>query len=211
MSKYQAYAITLRPKDGVTNEQIVTFNKWATRYSEYSLIVTEKEDTARHIHAGIFLKKPTLKGNICKLLDRLPLDLSATERIVFLQGVKPMFNHDWITYCNKGDFTTTIHSNLPEQKHLESYFAQSPTTSHVRKNLTYYGRLEKLWYEYNEPGVEINPKNVRDFLFRMMYSLRVIDVIRDDKSIIQVSRHLSRYINKAESSTIEPNPFELDL
>ena len=211
MSKYQAYAITLRPSGGVNDEQLTTFVKWVTKYSTYSLVVTEKEGSDRHIHAGVFLKAPTLKGNVWKLLVRLPLSLSDTEKRVFQQGLKPMFNHDWIDYCRKGDSTQILHSNLPESECLESYFpTKTAERSYVKKSSPYYLKLEGLWYEHVSPGVEVNPRNIRNFLFKMMYSERLIDVIKDDKQIIQVSRHLSRFISKADESTIESTIHEWD-
>jgi len=48
----------------------------------------------------------------------------------------------------------------------------------------------------------------RDFLFNMMYNERCINVIRDDKAIVQTARHLVRWLNKATHSTIELAPFE---
>jgi hypothetical protein len=41
-----------------------------------------------------------------------------------------------------------------------------------------------------------------------MYSLRILPVIKDDKTIIQTARHLTRWLTKKEHSTIELPPFE---
>ena len=71
-----------------------------------------------------------------------------------------------------------------------------------------YWELEKLWYEHSRPGIEVNTENVRHFLFSMMYNKRLINIIKDDKTIIQTARHLTRWINKVDYSTIELAPFE---
>lgn len=202
--KHQTFAITHRPKNGVTDDDVATMVKYCRRIAKYYKVITEKEDSQRHIHAAIFTEKPMYKKVIVLAVTKLYPDLLPEEKMVLRQGIKVSGNTQWLDYLEKGDSTEVIASNLPEKKHLESYYPPPEEISKtVRKNLTYYGRLEKLWYEHTPPGVVANPVNCRHFLFNMMYNERLIDVIRDDRTIIQTSRHLARYLNKVTESCIE--------
>lgn len=203
-TKKQTFAITHRPKGGVSDEDVKTMVKYCERVAKYYKVITEKEGCERHIHAAIFTKEPILKKNVVRSVLNLYPDLLPEEKMVLRQGVKVSGSSQWLDYLEKGDSTVVIQSNLPEVAHLEAYYPPPAEISNkVRKNLTYYGRLEKLWYEHVDPGKVQNPENCRHFLFNMMYNKRLIDVIRDDRTIIQTSRHLARYLNKVQESCIE--------
>jgi len=209
--KFKTFALTIRPRDGVTDKHVETAVAWVRTRSDYYHIVTEKDGSARHIHAGIVLKKEVSKSNLGTLLKRLFSDLASDEQKVLLKGVKVMYNEDFIRkYLAKDDNTVVVASNLPEVGHLESYFPPKPIQSdgRTKRCSIYYLELEKLWYEHARPEEEVNTVNARNFLFKMMYSKRLISVIRDDRMIIQTARHLVRFIGKVEDSTIELAPFE---
>lgn len=208
--KCSTFALTIRPRNGVTDSMISTIVNWIKSRCLYYLIVTEKLDSARHVHAGIVLKKEVTRSNLCMSLSRLLNDsLDHEERRVFLSGIKIMYNDDWINnYLNKDDDTVIIESSLPEAGFLESYYPVQETTTRKPRCSAYYVNLERLWYENKIPGTEVNTLVVRDFLFELMYNKRVIDIIRDDKGIVQVARHLVRFLKKATESTIELAPFE---
>lgn len=201
--KESVYAITHRPKDGVSDHDIHVLTEYLRKKGKYYKVITEKEGHERHIHAVVYLKEPVLKKNIVRAVLDLYKDLLPEEKMVLRQGVKVSKSIQWLDYLAKGDSTVVIAENLPEVSHLESYYPERPTTERESKKVTYYLRLERLWYEHVSPDKVPNPENCRHFLFNMMYNERLIDVIRDDKTIIQVSRHLARYINKVKESTIE--------
>lgn len=209
--KYKTFAITFRPRDGVTNDQIAKMEKWLRRHAEYHHLITEKEDLERHIHCGFVKKNESTVSNMRALMKGLFKGISAEESRVLSAGVKIMYNEDWLSsYLNKGDDTVVISTNLPEAGHLESYFPPKPIVSdnRTRKCSAYYHDLEKLWYEHQGPDVVYNTENARNFLFNLMYNLRCIPVIRDDQQIKQTARHLTRWMKKLDSSTIELAPFE---
>lgn len=212
MSKFTTFALTIRPKDGITDHHIKLTMGFIRRTCEYYHVVTEKEGSQRHIHAGIVLKKESTKGDLTTRILRLFNDLSVEERSVLRKGVKIMYNMDFITkYLDKDDDTVVLASNLPEAGSMESYFPDKPLTPQEgkeRKCSVYYHELERMWYENRAPHHEVNTVTTRDFLFEMMYAKRCLPVIRDDKQIIQVSRHLTRWLNKVTTSTIELPVFE---
>ena len=207
---FKSFSITIRPKDGITDEQIQKYCAFSKKKSLYCYIVTEKEASERHVHAALITDKATRVDNLQRSIINLYPDFTNAEKRVAIL-VKPMYNFTWITYLQKGDSTVIVESNLPEVALLDSYFPEEPKNK-VRSTVksTYYGRLEKLWFENTTPDVDPIPVNCRNFLFDMMYNKRVIDPLRDDKTIIQVSRHLSRYIKKTNISCVFPSEFELD-
>jgi len=211
---HRTFAFTIRPRDGVTDDHIDRMINWIKPRSKYYKVVTEKEGTARHIHAFMVSHKPLLTHNVRRSVLTVYKDLSETEREVLRNGVKTAFTIDWLKYLEKGDFTEVHASELPEVSHLQAFFP--PKTDNTKKDSskreTYYTKLEQLWLKHQSPDVDPSPVNVRHFLFRMMYSMRVIDVLRDDRSVIQVSRHLSRFLQHSETCHFEPcTAFEPDL
>lgn len=210
MDKCQSYALTIRPLDGITDQQVTMTMKWVKRTCDFYHVITEKTGSERHIHAGLFLKNPKTRSNVVTELMRLFKDLSAAEKSVLRSGLKIMYNGDFIkNYLAKGDDTVMVESLLPEKGHMESFFPPKPEPKvKGRKVSLYYHELERMWYEYRTPAHEINTITARDFLFEVMYDKRCLTVIRDDRTICQTARHLTRWLKKLSSSTIEIPPFE---
>lgn len=203
-NKFHTFAVTIRPRDGITDKQIETFVLWCKKQCLYYHVITEKTDYERHVHAAVFFNLKKTRSNVCTMMKRLYKDLSSEEQKVLLRGIKVMYNKDFVmNYMNKDDDTVIIESVLPESNHMESYFPPpKPAVSsdgRTKKCSAYYHELERLWYEHMEPHHEKNTMVIRDFLFKMMYSLRVIPVMRDDNTIRQTARHLCRWLNKSES------------
>lgn len=209
---FRTYAVTLRPLDGISDSQVSTMAKWIKKNSSYYHVVTEKTGSSRHLHAGFVLKEARPRSNVLQRLMQLFKDLTPSEKSVFRSGLKIMFNWDFVnSYLDKDDDTVVVESHLPEEGHIESFFPPKPVPSEaarVKKCSLYYHELEALWYKHTTPGYEVNTINARHFLFKVMYSERCLPVIRDDKQIVQVARHLVRWLNKATESSIELPPFE---
>lgn len=203
MQKFKTFAFTLRPRDGVTDKQIQKLNKYIRNKCEYWHVITEKTDDERHVHAALVMKEPTTRSNISTYLSRMYKDLEDDEHKVMLSGLKIMYNEDFIRkYMDKDDDTVVVDSNLPEEGFLESYFPPKPKEEGVKakRQLAYHQymkELEALWREHQPVHVEVNTENVRDFLFNMQYNKRLIGLI-DDKKLIQVSKWLTRWMNKVE-------------
>lgn len=206
---FQSFAVTLRPHHGISDGQVDKFVKWCRKKCKYFYVITEKDDENRHLHAGLFLLTAMSQSNLCTTLLRLYKDLEDVEKRVFRNGIKVMYNMDWLDkYLKKGDSTIVVEDNLPESGHLESYFPEPKEKKKKEGANPYYEKLEKLWYEHKEPQYEINTINARHFLFKMMYAKDIIKVIGDDKKIIQTARHLVRRLKRLEESTIVLPPYE---
>lgn len=213
--KYKTYALTIRPLDGATRFHDDILCKFVRKYCEYYYIVSEKLDDERHLHAGIFLKKALPRSNISQMLKRIFRDLTDEEKRVLNQGIRIMYNMDFIdNYLNKDDDTELVLRNLPEASCLESYWPPSKEQEKAKAKAAvdkYYANLEYLWYQHQNPSVEINYDTCARFLSRMMYSDRLVRVLRDDKAHAQCAKHLSRYLRKDESYVPPLAPWETDL
>lgn len=212
MEKCRTYALTIRPLDGITDDQVTMVSRYIKRQCDYYHVVTEKTGSARHIHAGLILKNPKSRSNFVTDVLRMFKNLSPSEKSVLRQGIKIMYNFDFINcYLSKDDDTVVIDSCLPEKGHIESFFPPKPLpteTVKVKKCSLYYHELEDLWYKHVTPGTELSTVEARRFLAKMMYSERCVPVIRDDKQIIQTARHLVRWLSKVEDDVWELPPFE---
>lgn len=209
----KTFAITLRPRDGVTDDDITLFSAWMRKHCEYYYLITEKLVEDRHIHAALFLKTPSTQSNLCTTLLRLMKHLDPEEKAVFRKGIKVMYNADFLnSYMQKGDDTVVINECLPEAATLNSYYPPAlPRKKGPSAVDPFYANLERLWWEHKRPIEETNPSNLRNFLMDMMNNKRVIRVVADNRKIFQISIALSRYINKETSYLVEPEPFHQDV
>lgn len=210
--KFKTYALTLRPRNGITEQQVEAFVAWIRKRSEHYHVVSEKTGHAKHVHAALYLKVSVSRSNFCVVYSRLlkKFGLDVEETVVASKGVKILYNNDFVLkYLDKDDDTVVIASCLPEVSRLESFYPPKPeVNSRAEQHSQYYWRLEVLWFKYTSPEYEVHTANARDFLFKMMYSERCIAVIKDDRQIIQVARHLTRWLKRSTYSTIELPPFE---
>lgn len=210
--KFKTFALTLRPLNGITDDQIEKLTSWIRKRSEHYHVITEKTGSARHLHSACYLKLAVSRSNFLVVYTRLlkTFDLNWDELNVAKKGVVILYNNDFVTnYLNKDDDTQVVVSCLPEISRLESWYPLKPEVKkRVEKHSKYYWQLESLWYKYTGPSYEINTPNVRDFLFKMMYSERCISVIKDDRQIIQTARHLTRWLKKEVNCPFELPPFE---
>lgn len=213
MSAYKSYAITVRPLDGATHVHDDAIMKFLRKYCEYYYAVSEKTGTERHIHAGLFMKKAVIPSNMKLMLRRVLPMLSDDERRVLNQGVKIMYNMDFITnYLDKDDDTEVLMNCLPEEATLDSYWPPSKDQQKaqaMKATDKFYANLEFLWFQHMLPNTEISKQSCQDFLFSMMFEKRLIKVLRDRKAILTTSEMLFWYLSKANRGVIERPPWEV--
>lgn len=212
MDKFNTFAVTVRPRSGVSNAHINLYTEWVKKYAEYYYIVTEKFDDERHIHSAVFLKKKVARSNVCTMLLRLFKDLDSDERSVLQKGVKVLYSNSFLVeYMNKGDSTVLVERNLPELSVLECYYPPKPACAPTGRRLNMHSTMEeyeRLWRIHVSSLVEVNTSTVRDFLFDMQYNKRVIGLL-DDRRLIQHSRWFTRWFHRAESCPLSfLPPFE---
>ena len=57
-------AITIRPREGITDEQICRVDDWIHKAADFHHAITEKSGKERHLHAALFLKANTTRSNL---------------------------------------------------------------------------------------------------------------------------------------------------
>ena len=210
MSKISTFALTFRPRNGVSDIQILQLEQFILKRSQWWHLITEKLNDERHVHAGFVTKAPMTRSNLCQCLTQLFPELSDDERRLLFKGVKVMYNKDFIeNYLNKDDDTVVISTNLPEAGSLESYFPPKPKAP-ANRRLAYHALMEQyevLWRQHRALHVELNTMNVRDFLHDMQYNERLIGLL-PEKTFVQHSKWLTRWMNPDSKCTYELPCFE---
>lgn len=210
--KYKSFALTVRPRDGATSAHDDLLCKFVRKQCDYYYIISEKLDDERHLHCGIFLKKAVKRADFTTVIKRVFKAFDDEEKRVLNQGVKIMYNYDFIqNYLDKDDDTEVILKNLPEESHLESYWPPSKEQEKAKAKAAvdkYYANLEYLWFQHQPVAHEVNYHECAKFLSDLMYNKRLIRVMRDDKAIAQCAKHLSRYIRKDSTYVPELAPWE---
>lgn len=198
---FTTFAVTVRPRDGITDDHIALFTAFVKKHCTYYYIITEKTGSQRHIHSALFFRIPKTRSNVATYLTRLFKHFDSQEKADLQRGLKILYSNDFILkYMDKDDDTVVIERNLPEVSSLEAFYPPLPNPTPLAevRRLAYHSEMnqyETLWRLHVPPHVEINTGTVRDFLFNMMYNVRTIGLM-DDKKIIFMSKSFTRWMNR---------------
>lgn len=211
--KIQALAVTLRPANGILNEDIEKFVKYVKMYCDYWYIVAEKTDEQRHIHAGLYLKK---KWTVSKINETLRGKFKKSfEERGSIMGVafvgKPMYDSNFVDQYliaeNKEgekseEVSEVIDDTLPVESIREQYYMEKIEKAKRQGGDAYYLKLEKLYYEMIPqgqlaPSKEPTLQEIEHFLCVMMFKERRIRVISDSRKMRRLCHCLQKFICKA--------------
>lgn len=200
--KYKAYSVTIRPKNGLLDEDIELCMKVLRKNCKGWKFITEKDGPERHAHIACYLNQledySQWKRKWKVTFEKVWKDRGdgTIFNVAYKHGA--MYNEDWMNkYLEKGDGTVMIDCMMPEN-HMEYYMdVKRKEESKVRIVDEYYNRLELLWYEHRSSGDPNDGRSVADFLCEMMFNKRVIRVIADKRKRHQTADALSAYLNKA--------------
>lgn len=204
--KFRTFALSFRPRKGALPSDITKLHAYCQKKCDYYAAHAEGDGDSYHLHLALFRKSACTRGQVVIELLRLFKDrLDETERQVFRTGIKIMYNEYWIEEYMTKTNEKPLFAQPPEAARIDAYF---PTLkpSLTRATDAKYAHLEKLYRVHGKLWMDVTPKYMRDFLFDLMYNKRVIKVIKDDRTIIQTSRHLARYINHEDSSRLVVDP-----
>jgi len=218
---YSTYAITIRPTDGITDEQISAVDVWLAKSCDHYVAITEKTGKDRHLHAALYLKKSTTRSNLNnRILALKGLDgtLSANEKAVLRKGTRIMYNDDFAkNYLTKGDDTKPIGSDMPEDNDDEGWEAlqalyPEKDDDRAKKKFEgskWYFEQEKAFHSDDYAGewytAKVAAPEIAAFLHQRMYVGRRIEVISDPRVLNQKIVALTKFI---ESKPI-PSPYAL--
>ena len=202
---YKSYAITIRPKNGLsrkTEEEVVKFLK----KQHHAFAVLEGEDEARHLHGQIWFEKPKVKGDINKSLERICErtidDWTPAQKVVLRGGTKIAYNDDFVeTYCQKENDPRIIYNSPPDGgDYYPSVEEQEKVKSSANAVDKRYHRLsEKFkewlpeWEDYKYPSAT-RKERVANFLIDAMFKSKTEMVIADKKARLQLCDCLTSYI-----------------
>lgn len=219
MATYSTFALTLRPRAGVTDEQIEDVLKWCQNACKWYAIVTEKEDHARHIHAAIWLKKPSTRSNvnfrILSLKGFQALD-NVEQHVAVRKGTSIMYNFDWNEeYMTKGDSTEIIAEELGSEEEMAELFPAKDDKRAAKKFLgsPWLVNMEKLWYLSPFKDSTPNMEKVGIVMHCAMYVDRVIEAILDPRKYKQHQIGLLHFIKREvpEYKGLEEPPPKTDV
>lgn len=198
--KRLAFALTLRPRDGVTEDDLSEFISVARRLSKYCYVMTEMDGNNRHIHAALYLAKACTKGYVNQaFLRRLP-GLDSNERVVFQNGTKLMYNDDFVqNYLTKDDDAVVHYSNLPELAELGGFYPSQTEQAQIQASKAvdpWYAKMELRWKDYCPPGTILDQESILRFLYHEMCVTRTIKIIPEHRKVCQRANLLYMYICK---------------
>jgi len=202
--KYASYAVTVRPRDGVTDDHLCLLTKLYERSSTFHHSITEKEGTATHNHAAVYLKESSTLSNFRrKVAACLPDDLRTKHAV----KVKIMYNDDWLAqYLDKDDHTQLISTLLPtDRTELHAWY---PAKDDTRAKKPVSAEFLKWEAMYIADGLPIPPTirssacnydSVQHFFANHTYTVRDIAIIPHDvhdRKWDQRSIQLRRFLNR---------------
>jgi len=201
MHKFTTYAITVRPRAGISDEHIKILLKWIKRNCQYYYIISEKTGDERHIHSALYLKSPKTRSNVVQCMLQVYKELDRDEKAVLGKGVKILYSNSFLTeYMNKGDDTVVIERNLPELDILDNFYPPKPISKPMQRRLYMHATMEQyetLWRTHVSSLIECNTATARDFLFNMQYNERVIGLL-DERKLMQHARWFTRWFHRSE-------------
>ncbi|AXH79057.1 MAG: hypothetical protein [Circular genetic element sp.] len=203
---YKSFAITVRPRDGITDKTVTALTKWF-KALPYSVAVLEMQSEARHLHAQIWFNEPKTKGDISKqihrICDRTISEFDTSQLKVLRQGIKIAYSDWYLDYLvdndNKTDDAHIIIDNPPE-KTLDFY----PTEEEQDKLQNKINAVDPRMYALEQSFLERYPDNltlkaVAQFLSEEMFVNRTIKCVLQQRDRTALCKTLHAYINKSNS------------
>ena len=122
--KYHAFAFTVRPRNGISEDRIIAYNEYCDKQAG-SYTCTEKLGAERHLHGQVFFAQAVTRGYFVKALVRIferTGEFDQRECSVLRAGVRIAYDNNFIeTYLQKDDDNTVVYNtNVP--KETEGYY-----------------------------------------------------------------------------------------
>ena len=208
-TKAKAIALTIRPKEGITDMTIDKIKAYCIPLCEYYHFITEKTGTARHMHAALFLTKEYevkyFNRDIKKkLLIPLLKALNDGSQLKHAYRGKSIYNADWHNhYCAKGDDTVHVGSYLPKDPAaLQAYYRDTvKKTFHDYVHFDFENAYHEQYGKDHEPSLD----DVNRFLCYQMYDARTRRVITEPRKVKNLIYSLHAYMIKSKTFLFHSN------
>lgn len=220
---YRAWAFTVRPRNGISDERIKDFVDWMEKSDkiECAYAITEKLAEERHLHAILFFNKDNgrRKGDINKQLERIfqKRDVEDGELKVLRMGTRIVYNSDYLeNYLDKDDNTVEVCDKMEnydpgidvegDGNFCCPYFPTQAEQDAVQKQsnaVDQYFHSLAVKYE-GWLGTRCNDMEMVKWWFGVaMFSDKTIKVITDTRKLNQIVVGLYRYTNSNELCLID--------
>lgn len=193
------WAFTVRPLNGVTDDEVAGMLKWVKKFPRASFLAQEYKGgpETRHLHGAIHFPSKQFSQNVALTICRIFKHRTQQEHKIMRKGVTLWYNYDWHDqYCDKPD-TIFLHDNVP----LDIDFPPPQDKSACRPVNPWFDAREK---EYLELGYPVPARNedISKFLNIRMYVDREIQVISDPRMYMMKVNGLRNWINKISTSSL---------
>lgn len=209
---YRSYAISIRPRLGLTELTETELKKWC-ELQAYAVMYIEKDNEARHCHIQVWFEIPRLRGVICKAIQRIcerTIELWDHAQLkVMRAGIKIAYSDWFLDYLEdcfkkKNDDINIAYSAPPNTGSLEYYPSEEEQDAVIEQANTAdpkYNRLKNLYWEWTSCEI-ITQESVSKFLIWAMYDSKKIMLCKDKLTRINLCKNLYWYL-RPEECTIE--------
>lgn len=224
---YKSYAITIRPRDGITDFTIKATTEWCKK-QRFAVGVIEKDNESRHLHIQVWNDAPKARGDVAKAIQRIcertiP-EWDNAQQKVLRSGIKIAYSDWYEDYLldNESKEQVTeerIIINNPPDKTME-YYPTEEEQNEVQTLKTAtdqrYASLELQCLKYlGDTPITMN--NVARWLAYATNDERSIKVITQQRDRTALCKSLYHYMIKSHDislwleKTYEDKKAEKDL
>lgn len=201
MSLYRGWAITIRPRNGLTDDQITRFLGWVDGPRSGVIgctAVTEMDGVCRHLHAAIYLSEGRRKDAVVRAMKRIQECIDPGEERVLGQGVKILYSPDFEqVYLTKNDdgFTVELRANaMTEEARTECLPSQAEQAAVVAAKSASDSFMHELAEEFQKTSVDASTQTVESFLHDKMFVQKNMRVTRNRRDRVALRDCLTGYL-----------------
>ena len=209
MSVYRAWAITIRPRNGISDERVSDYIDWIEKSPKVagSYGVCEKLAEERHLHLAVFFTEGRRKGDVNKQIERIfqRRVVEDGELKVLRSGTRIMYNDDFMKkYLDKNDDTEVVVNNVPPD--TQEYY---PTDEEQEAVKSQKNAVDQFFHSLNVKfsswrGDRCNDiQMVRWWFGFAMYDEKSIRVITDTRKLNQIIDCLYKYSTSNEYCLVD--------
>lgn len=209
---YKSFAITVRPRDGLTDKTRQALLTWIQRSCDHGILVTEGSNQSNHAHIQIWNNEGRTRGVVSTAIQRICvrtiLDWDRAQQKVMRNGIRIAYS-DWFddyltdNLEKTGDEKGIIHyENVPENT-LEYY----PTEDEQDKRKEKFNAVDQKYFDMNinytayleERGLRNTIVNCSTFMSWAIFEAKIYRVIEDPRKGRFICQWLWRYHDGKES------------
>jgi hypothetical protein len=204
MSTFRSFAVTYRPRGGITDEAVQALHKWLQ--DKYYFAVLEKQLDERHIHFQLWFDEPKRRVDIDKQVKRIAKRTNHTwddaqAKVSVL--VKVAYNDWYLYYLQENDLKTDdpniLGQNIPGD--TVDYYPSEEEDAKMKARATakdpFYHELMEKWEIFKEERELTGPFSLRDialYLHHRQFIAKDMKVTTDSKRSRALCRTLHTYL-----------------